>query len=225
MKSAALIIVGKNEIQGINKLFKKIPQKIFHEIHYFDGNSTDGSLEFFNSHKNIKVHKNIKKGEIYTYASNVTKANDIVFFAIDGNEDPKDIPILLEKLNNSDMCIASRFLKDSVNEEDGNFLPLRKWANMVFTFLVNVHLKSNISDTINGFRSIKRDLILETNPEVTKIGFDIEFQLTIRAIKLKKIITEIPTIEYPRIDGKTNAKSIPVGLLMLRRFIKEIYFK
>ena len=72
-----------------------------------------------------------------------------------------------------------------------------------FYFLVNLHLKSNITDTINGFRSLKRDLILETNPEITKIGFDIEFQLTIRAIT-NKIITEIPTIEYPRIDGKTN---------------------
>ena len=186
MKSAALIIVGKNEIQGIKKLFKKIPQKFFQEIHYFDGKSTDGSLEFFNSLKNIEVHKNIKKGEIYTYASKVTKANNIVFFAIDGNEDPKDIPILLEKLNNSDMCIASRFLKDSVNEEDGNLLPLRKWANIAFTFLVNIHLKSNISDTINGFRSIRRELIIQTDPEITKIGFDIEFQITIRAIKLKK---------------------------------------
>ena len=155
MKSAALIIVGKNEIQGIKKLFKKIPLNLFQELHYFDGNSTDGSLEFFTSLKNIKVHKNVKKGEIYTYASKISKAENIVFFAIDGNEDPKDISILLEKLNHSDMCIASRFLKDSVNEEDGNLLPLRKWANMAFTFLVNLHLKSNITDTINGFRSIK----------------------------------------------------------------------
>ena len=29
MKSAALIIVGKNEIQGINKLFKKFLKKFF----------------------------------------------------------------------------------------------------------------------------------------------------------------------------------------------------
>jgi len=225
MKSSALIIVAKNEIQGIKKLFPDIPISLFNEIHYFDGNSKDGSLEFFKNYSNILTYNNVSKGEIYNKAVEITKCENLVFFAPDGNEDPKCIPILLEKLNDGDMCIASRFLKGSVNEEDDKILPLRKWANQTFSFLVNLHLKSNISDTINGFRSIKRKLITEVKPDITKKGFDIEFQITIRAIKLNKKILEIPTIEYPRITGQTNAKSIPIGLLMLRRFIIEIYMK
>ena len=53
-------------------------------------------------------------------------------------------------------------------------------------------------------------------------GFDIEFQMTIRGLKLGHKIIEIPTREGDRIGGESTAYSIPTGILMLKRLIREI---
>ena len=77
-----------------------------------------------------------------------------------------------------------------------------------------------MTDTINGFRAIKRRCVLEMELEPT--GFDIEFQMSIRGRKLGYRIVEIPTREGDRIGGESTAYSIPTGMLMLKRYVKEL---
>ena len=52
--------------------------------------------------------------------------------------------------------------------------------------------------------------------------FEIEFQMTIRASKLKYKIVEIPTIEYERIGGISKAGSLSVGISYLKVVFKEL---
>ncbi len=221
MNKAALFISTLNEIEGLTKLFAKIPIKIFDECYALDGGSTDGSIEFFEE-RNIEVVLNVKKGEIFNKAAMITNCEYLVFFAPDGNENPDDILILLNSLKNGyDMVIASRFMKGSRNEEEGKLFPLRLWVNKMFTFFVKLRWGGNLTDTINGFRAIKRSRLLEMKLEPT--GFDIEFQMSIRGLKMGHKIFEIPTIEGDRIGGESTAYSMPTGLLMLKRFLKELF--
>jgi hypothetical protein len=53
-------------------------------------------------------------------------------------------------------------------------------------------------------------------------GFEIEFQMTIRSLKLKAKIVEIPTIEGERIGGYSTAYAVPTGLKFIKLLIKEI---
>jgi len=150
--------------------------------------------------------------------------DQLVFFSPDGNEDPDDIPLLFEKLDSgADMVIASRFLPESRNEEDGSALPMRKWVNQAFTFMANAvwNRGPHITDTINGFRGITRAAFLRLAPE--SMGYTIEFELTIRAWKAGMHILEIPTLEGPRIAGNTKAPSFPTGVRFLKFFIKELF--
>ena len=221
MNKSALFISTLNEIEGITKLFYKIPISSFDECYALDGGSSDGTIEFFEKN-GVKVIANIKKGEIFNAGANITKSENLVFFAPDGNEDPGDIIPLLEKLKEGyDMAIGSRFMPKSRNEEDDKCFPLRAWANKAFTFLVRLRWGGNVTDTINGFRSVKRSKLLEMNLEPT--GFDIEFQMTIRGLKRGYKIIEIPTKEWDRIGGESTAYSIPTGILMMKRFIKELF--
>ena len=57
------------------------------------------------------------------------------------------------------------------------------------------------------------------NPDPT--GFDIEFQMSIRGLKLGHKILDIPTAEGNRLGGESTAYSFPTGMLMLRRLRKE----
>lgn len=221
MDKSALFISTLNEIEGLTELFADIPVSEFDECHALDGGSTDGTIEFFEEN-GIKVTPKVPKGAIFNTGAGITKCENLVFFAPDGNEDPNDILPLLNKLKEGhDMAIASRFMPESRNEEDDKFLPLRAWVNRAFTILVRLRWGGKLTDTINGFRSIKRSKLLEMNLEPT--GFDIEFQMSIRGLKLGHKIVEIPTREGDRIGGESTAYSFPTGMLMLRRLVKEFF--
>jgi glycosyltransferase involved in cell wall biosynthesis len=220
MNRCALFISTLNEIEGISRLFERIPISRFDECYALDGGSTDGTIEFFEENS-IKVIKNVKKGEIFNAGAGVSECENLIFFAPDGNEDPDDIlPLLKELKDGFDMVIASRFMEGARNEEDNKLFPLRAWANRIFTLLVRAWWGGDITDSINGFRSIKRDKLMEMALEPT--GFDVEFQMTIRGLKLRHKIKEIPTKEGHRIGGKSTAYSLPTGILMLKRLIREV---
>jgi hypothetical protein len=219
-QTAALFICARNEIEGSRALAERMPYERFDEIYELDGNSTDGTREFW-AERGAKTINGIKKGEIFTTAGKSTGADNIVFFAPDGNENPDDIARILDLLEEGyDMAIASRFMKGARNEEDNQFLPLRAWANRVFTLIVRIIWGGRLTDTINGFRGLKRAKLAQLNLECT--GFDIEFQTSIRFLKKGWKVAEFPTYEGDRIAGKSSSSSIPTGLLMLHRVLKEL---
>jgi glycosyltransferase involved in cell wall biosynthesis len=226
MMTKGLVLLTYNEIEAVRALYDRIPWGKYDETFVIDPGSTDGTLEFFRE-KGVTVRIQEKKGRgvAFVMAANISKCDALVFFGPDGNENPDDIPKLLSLIEEgNDIAIASRLMKGSVNEEDKDILPLRKWANQAFTLLVNIFFNRSgkyISDTINGFRAVNRQRLLDLN--LTAEGFAIEYQMSIRALKKKYKITEIPTIEGARIGGKSKAKSIPTGLKILNILLKELF--
>jgi len=218
---SALFISTFNEIEALPKQFPHIPISAFDEVYALDGGSTDGTLEFYEKN-GIEVIKPVKKGAIFNAGAMTTECEYLVFFAPDGNENPDDIVPLLKGLKDgNDMVIASRFMKGGKNEDDWHVFRWRKWVSWVFNVLVHFRWGGHITDTINGFRAVRRSKLVEMNPEPT--GFDIEFQMSIRALKLGHKISEIPTIEGDRLGGKSTAYSMPTGRLILKRYLKEFF--
>ncbi|GBD97526.1 MAG TPA: glycosyltransferase [Nitrospirae bacterium] len=224
MTKSSLVILTLNEIEGISALFDKIPFNEVDESFVVDGGSTDGTVEFFRE-RGVRVvsQKSRGRGEAFRIAERESSGDYLIFFSPDGNEDPGDIPGLLKLLDEGyDMAIASRFLPLAKNEEDDLRFPWRAWANRAFTFVANTIWNKNkyITDTINGYRAIKKEAFRRL--KVDAPGFAIEYQISIRAMKLGLKIAETPTIEGQRIGGESTAESIPTGLLFLRFLFREI---
>ncbi len=76
-----------------------------------------------------------------------------------------------------------------------------------------------MTDTINGFRAIKKDAFEKIKPDGH--GYTIEYQMSIRAMKAKLKIAEFPTYEDQRIGGESYAKAIPTGLVFIKMYFKE----
>lgn len=219
--NSTLVLLTLNEIEGIKALFDQIPFDKVHECFAVDGGSTDGSVEYFEN-KGIRVITQERKGrgEAFRIAAEQARGDHLVFFSMDGNEDPADITKLLDLLDAGfDMAIASRFMPDSRNEEDEKLFPIRKWANLFFSRIARFLWGGNITDTINGFRAIKKTAFKQMKPDAQ--GFMIEFQMSIRAMKLGFKVAEIPTIEGNRIGGESTAKSISTGMKALRLLWRE----
>ncbi len=222
---STLIILTRNEIDGLRAMIGKIPFNKVDEHYLIDFQSSDGTIEFAKMHNLNIIHQSKPgRGEAFKIAAKKAKGKYLIFFSPDGNEDPKDIPKIITQLKKGhDLVIASRFLPKSRNEEDDQLLKFRAWANQAFTFIANfIWNRGNpyITDTINGYRGITKSAFNKLNLNAS--GYVIEYQISIRAMKQKLNLTEIPTIEGNRIGGESNAKSIPTGIKFLKFLYQEI---
>jgi glycosyltransferase involved in cell wall biosynthesis len=225
-----LCVLTLNEIDCLQAIFDSIPtpniESGYDEIIAIDGGSTDGTVDFFQD-RNIKVIGQSKRGrgEAFQLAFEKIQADAFIFFSPDGNEAISDLNKFRPCLENgADVVIASRMMKESVNEEDAQFFKWRKWANNIFNFAANLAFRRSgtyITDSINGYRAITKTAAQQL--ELNAHDYTIEYQMTIRALKMKLRIIEFPTIEGERIAGETGAPSIPTGLRFIRRFFIELF--
>lgn len=220
----SLVLLTWNELPGLKEIFAKIPLDAVDEAFAVDGGSTDGTLEFYAEH-NFKVlsQHSRGRGEAFRMAFEHAQGDAILFYSPDGNEDPADIPKfrpLLEAGN--DLVIATRMVKGARNEEDDQLLRWRKWANLSFNWMVNARWNRGkyVTDSINGYRAITRKAWEQLSPDGT--GYTIEYQSTIRALKLGLKIAEFPTQEGNRIGPEKGSPSVQTGLAFLKLYGNEL---
>lgn len=218
----SLIILNRNEIDGLKVILPKIPFETIDEVVAIDGQSTDGSLEFLHE-KGIRVvyQEKLGRGNAIIQGVKETTGELIIFLSVDGNEDPADIPKLIEKLKDADVAIASRFMKGAASDDSDDPLLIRKLGNYFFTFMVNVIWNANVTDAINGLRGIRRTAWNTLG--VDSPYHETEFQMTIRAAKLGMKIAEIPTIEGGRIGGNRYASTTKMGWTFTKFLLREIW--
>ncbi len=206
------------------KMPKPGPEAGFDYVVAIDGSSKDGTVEYLHG-QGIPVLRQSRRGrgDAFLQAFEHIDSDAYIFFSPDGNEDPADLKRFKPLLEQgADLVIASRMMKGARNEEDGQLLRWRKWANNAFTLIINLLFRRQgpyVTDTINGYRAIRRTTAASLR--LDSIDYTIEFQMSIRALKAKLNIVEFPTQEGARIAGATGAPSLPTGLLFLKKIYTE----
>ena len=224
MTPVTLVVLTLNEIDGAGHVFPKLPLSSVDEVLVVDGGSTDGTIEFFRARGvRVIVQERRGRGEAFRLAVQHARNEWLIFFSPDGNEDPADIPRLVDGLAAGyDMVIASRFMAGARSEDDDKFLfASRRWGNLMFTWLVNVLFRGpRITDTINGYRAVTRTAFRRIDPDAQ--GYAIEFQMSMRALRLGLRVLEIPTQEGDRVGrGVSKLNAVPVGFKFLGLLLRE----
>lgn len=219
----SLVILTRNEIQGIQAVFPKIPFGSVNETMVIDGQSTDGTIEFAKK-KGLRVivQEKLGRGEAFRIALKKAKHENVIFFSPDGNENPKDIPKMARFLENGfDLVVASRFMKGARADDHLSAVPYRGWGNKFFTVLANLAFGGKMTDSINGFRGVNKKKVIDLHLDAQ--GFAIEYQMSMRAMKKKYKIKEFPTFEGDRIGGQSGAKTLQTGIYFVKIFLRELF--
>jgi glycosyltransferase involved in cell wall biosynthesis len=223
VRDCCLVLLVLNEIDGLRQVWDSLPLNDFALTVAVDGGSTDGSREFLQEKGIAILEQNIPgRGVAFRVAAEAVDTERLVFYSPDGNEDPADI-ILLDDLllGGAHLAIASRFAKGAINEEQDVLRP-RARVNKALTWVANklFNQQGYVTDTINGFRAMKRVDLLELDTTVKR--FPIEYQISIRSMRRRWSISEIPTIEGQRAGGESKAISWPVGKDHLKVLLSEL---
>jgi glycosyltransferase involved in cell wall biosynthesis len=219
----ALILLVKNELEPMKEVLPKVNTNIFDDILCMDGHSTDGSVEFLQS-LGIRVvqQKEMGRGKAVTESVEHTDADALLFFSPDGNEDPSDLHRLINTMidHNADLVIASRFAKGSISDDSDDPYKIRRAGNIFFSRLTRLLWGGNVTDAINGLRLIKRKLLKNLKQDAQ--GYNVEIQQTIRCLKLKKNVVEIPTRELERVGPAKQSPTLKMGSQFIRLVLKEL---
>lgn len=215
-----------NEYECVSKVVPPLDLSMFDDVFAVDYQSTDGTVEVFKKKGIRVVNQTVRgRGEAFRLAEQSTTADAIVYFSPDGNEDPKDFvkfKPLLEQ--GADIVIASRMMKGAFNEEDISWWRPRKWVNNIFNWAVNILWNRTgvyVTDSINGYRAIRKGLVSGALKQ-DAMGYTIEYQNTIRALKKGLKIVEFPTYEGQRAGGSTKAHSFQTGVKFIKCLLQEI---
>lgn len=216
-----MVIPTLNEIDGMKIIIPQIKKEWVDEIIIVDGGSSDGTLEEAKKFGFKIIHQKTRGiGNAYKLGINATNCDHILIFSPDGNHEPKDIPRLIEKTKEGfDMVHINRFGKTSHSEDPG---PITGFGNRMFTFLVNVFFGGHFGDCLNGFKIIKKDVLLEMKMDADRE--DYEQQLCIRALKLGKKIYEVDGNEPKRIGGERKMAPLYTGYKLSKQIIREFIF-
>jgi len=216
--SVTVIICTLNEIDGLKKIMPNIKKEWADEWLFVDGGSTDGTIEEIKKQGFSLIFQQGKGlGDAYREGIRKSKSDYILFFAPDGNDEVSDLPKVIQKIKEGyDIVHISRFGKNSFSEDAG---PITYFGNKMFTFLVNVFFGGKFTDALNGFRIIKRDVILSLNLEADFETF--EEQTCIRATKKGYSIFEIDGNEPNRVGGTRKMRPLYTGADLSKMIIKE----
>lgn len=222
-RDSTLVLLTLNEIDGLRQCWDALPLDEFELVVAVDGGSTDGSREFMAERGVPILDQPIAgRGVAFRVAAEASTTERMVYYSPDGNEDPADIVRLDDLiLNGADLAIASRFAEGSVNEET-DAIRARARVNQTLTWVANKLFNHGpyVTDTINGFRAMRRTALLDMNTTVKR--FPIEYQISIRAMRRRWKIEEVATIEGQRAGGESKAISWPVGKDHIKVLLSEL---
>lgn len=221
----SIIIPCKNEEKSIKEIIVKC-RKYSDDIIVIDGHSNDNTREIAKS-LNTRVYLDNKKGKGDGLRTGISKARNeiIVFIDSDCSHDPDEIPRLVQPIieEKADHVTGSRMRggSDELHGDLGKFI--RMIGSDIITLGINYRFGVRLTDSQNGFRTIKRDvaLSLDLKEDITTI----EQEMIIKTIKNGYRICEVPSHEYKRKYGESTIKIRKVWFRYVYSWIKYLFFK
>lgn len=217
-KTVSLVIPARNEARNLAWVLERVPDRV-DEVILVDGSSTDATLamaRFCRPGIRSVRQDGPGKGAALRAGFAAASCDIIVMIDADGSMDPEEIPHFIWYLEHGyDFVKGSRFLAGGGSLD---ITALRRTGNMALLALVNSRYGANLTDLCYGFCAFHRWWL--PSLDLSADGFEIETEMTIQALTAGLRVTEVPSLELPRRNGKSGLHTFRDGWRVLRTIVQ-----
>ncbi len=183
------------------------------DIYVFDNNSTDRTVERARE-AGALIYRERRQGKGYVVQSMFSRVEADVFVMVDGDGTypPVEVRRIIEPVleDEADMVVGSRLDQESRSQ----FRFLNRLGNKLFLWVLNLIFKVRLRDILSGYRAFNRKFV--KNIPLFGGGFEIETELTIKALERGYRIVEMPVDLGQRPEGShSKIKLLRDGWLIL----------
>lgn len=207
MRKISIVLPAKNESEAIEQTIKKIKQlNIADEIIVVNDGSTDETpIVAEQAGAKVITHPYSKgNGAAIKTGARHALGNIIIFMDADGQHDPQDILLLLEKINEGyDLVVGAR--------QRGSQASLgRGIANMLYNNLATYMTEQKVEDLTSGFRAVRAEKFKEFLYLLPN-GFSYPTTSTMAFFRAGYSVTYVPIHAAKRI-GKSHIQPLKDGI-------------
>ncbi len=226
--TVTVVVPAKNEAANLRHVLPGLPAA--HEVIVVDGHSDDDTVAVVRAVRpRARLIQQTRGGKGNALACGMQAATGdvIVLFDADGSADPVEIDRFVDALAGADVAKGSRELPGGGSID---LTPLRRWGNRALTAVTNRLFRTGYTDLCYGYNALWRDIVPQLDlPAVDRAGdepvrgdgFEIEAILHCRIAAARLRVTEVPSMELPRLHGTSNLSVIRDGWRVLRTILTE----
>lgn len=195
----------------IDQFRQELPQA---DIYVFDNNSTDHTVECA-MRKGALLLRERRQGKGYVVQSMFREINADIYVMVDGDGTypASSVHSLLEPVLNldADMVVGSRLNASSQSQ----FRLANRLGNNMFLWLTRTIFHAHIEDMLSGYRVFNRSIVKQL--PLLSGGFEIETELTIKALEHGYRVIELPIDLGSRPEGShSKIRHVRDGLTITR---------
>ena len=216
--SVSVVIAAYNEAPVIGSVvcdaLRAVPSA---EVVVVDDGSTDdtGGVAAGAGARVVQLQTNAGKGAAVRRGLMEARGDVIVLIDGDGQDDPAEIPWLIEALRpDVDLVVGSRFIG---RFEPGAITPVNHWGNRFLTAMINLLFSTALTDTQAGFKAFRAETLRRVNLSAQR--FDIEVDLLGGLLRAGGRVVEVPVRRARREHGASRLNSFVDGARILRRIV------
>jgi glycosyltransferase involved in cell wall biosynthesis len=186
-------------------------------VYVFDNNSTDHTAARALA-AGATLMSEPRQGKGFVVQSMFRRVDADVYVMVDGDGTypASEVARLIDPIlkDEADMVVGSRLHSGTSSE----FRSINRWANRLVLAVLNSMFRVKLTDILSGYRAFNRKFV-KTLP-VFGGGFEIETELTIKAVARGYRIVEIPTALTSRPAGShSKIKFFRDGFLILNTIL------
>jgi glycosyltransferase involved in cell wall biosynthesis len=216
--SVTVLVAAYNEAPVIGSVVRDALQAVpSSEVLVVDDGSTDGTDRAASEAgaRVLRLAANGGKGSAVRRGLSEVRGEVIVLIDGDGQDDPSEIPRLLEVLTpDVDLVVGSRFIGQF---EPGAITPVNHWGNRFLTSVINLLFATKLTDTQAGFKAFRTETLRRMNLRADR--FDIEVDVLLGVLRAGGRVVEVPVRRSPRPHGESRLNSLRDGARILRRIV------
>lgn len=216
----SIVIPAHNEEKNLPELLSRLKKvaktcREIGEIVVVDNNCTDKTAAIAKKFRCRVVKESVPgKGSALRAGFSAAENDFVLMLDADLSHIPEDIPKMIAPLKNPTVGLvqASRSLGGS---EEYSFV--RAIGNISMTAFANSMLGTRMTDALNGFKAMRREVVSGLRCRT----FDIEIEILANCLRLGYKVVEIPSQEKARASGASNLKAVKDGWRFARQILKE----